>query len=558
MASLTGNSVAEISPPSGFTLDAGPKPPPGFSVDGLPPPKPAAEEPKTTATGLAASTARGAAPYAAGAAAGAAMGAPFAGIGAVPGALAGMGAVGLTELGGTLYNALAHRTSLPAMVTPQDASDRVLDAMGIKRPASTAEKTVEMAAGMAPFGATPVKGAVELGELVAKNEAGAAEKYINGLYSRAIKPSTVGRDTPMQRRSAIDDIISNKDNLRYTNEMGEVASTGHLPETVEQFGQAVDHAKSNLFEQWSALARQSGEVGAAVDVTPVVRELRAKAADPVLLRQSPNAANYAADLANRYEAAGRIPPLEAQREITGWNTRLKAYYRNPMPDGTATANIDEIAARGLRKQLDGAIEGSVGPGYQELKNRYGALSAIEGDVDRAARRISNREAGGGILGRGVNLLSTEEVLRGLMTGNARSVATGAGLKAWGEYVKWRNAPNRAVKEIFKTAEKHRTERPSPSGDGGLPPVIETGPQPPRPSGGAMPEAQPGKPASPGGTSVASPPLQRIPPGAQPARPSSPSQDIWGRGPNEFVVVPGGGRGGAVVNPDDPVARALGY
>ena len=466
----------------------------------------------TTASGVAASAARGLAPYAAGAAAGAAMGAPFAGVGAVPGAVAGIGAVGLTELGTGLYNAIAPRVSrLPQVLTPQGATDRLLDAFGIKRPSTPAEHMVETAAGMAPFGATPLKGAADLGALVLENRAGAAEKYIDSLYSRAIKPSTVGRDTTLQRRSAISDIVQNKPELHYTNELGEVASSAHLPETVAQFGQAIDHSKSKLFNEWDELARASGDAGGRVDVSGVVRELRAKAADPVLQRQMPNAAKYAEDLAGRYEATGALMPSEAQREIASWNRQLDAFYKNPSSEGTGIAGVNETVARVLRQGLDEAVEATVTPGYQSLKTRYGSLSAIEKDVDRATRRISNREPGGGLLGRGANLLATEEIARGAITGNMKAVGTGAAVKAWAEYMKWRNAPNRAIKELFKTAEKYHKPPPEGAAPPGLPPIIPSGSQPVRPAGEvAMSPQKPGVPAPAGGQTMPEPTIPVIP------------------------------------------------
>ena len=75
-----------------------------------PPDRPQAH---TTAGGLAASAARGAAPYAAGALAGAALGLPFGGVGAVPGAALGVGAAGLTQLATGLYDKLADSLGWP-------------------------------------------------------------------------------------------------------------------------------------------------------------------------------------------------------------------------------------------------------------------------------------------------------------------------------------------------------------------------------------------------------------------------------------------------------------
>lgn len=59
----------------------------------------------------------------------------------------------------------------------------------------------------------------------------------------------------------------------------------------------------------------------------------------------------------------------------------------------------------------------------------------------------------------------------------------------------------------------------PAAPAAQPPVISTGMQPQRPTTGAMPEPQPGVPATPGGTAVPMRPTPVIPPGLQPVRPT---------------------------------------
>jgi hypothetical protein len=408
-------------------------------------------DPLTTLSGISGAVTRGLAPIATGAAIGAAAGAPFAGVGAVPGAIAGGAAVGLTELATSVYDALAPHMGAPKVVTPQEATDKVLDWFKVKRPSTTAEQLTETAAGMAPFGMGSAKGVEDLGEMVAQNAAGAGERYIKNAYSRVIKPSTTGRDTVLQRRSAISDIVENKPRLKYTDENGSVVSAGHLPQTVEQFGQAIDQAKSKLFKEWDALTQQAGQKGAMVPTDGLVKELRAKAADAGLLRDDPAAAAYAGDLADRYEAAGHILPSEAQEAISRWNQKLKPYYNNPGYENPA----GEVVARNLRESLDKTITDAVAPGYQELKKRYGSLSAIEKDVDRATRRISNREAGGGIMGRGIDRTAIAELAIGAAAGHGLEGLGAAALtKGTGEFIKWLRNPNRVIKEMFNTAEKY--------------------------------------------------------------------------------------------------------
>jgi hypothetical protein len=109
--------------------------------------EPPPEDPHTTVGGLAAAAGRGLAPIAAGAGLGAAAGAPFAGVGAIPGAVAGAGAAGLAEAGVPAYNFLARHTGLPESPTPSELTDKLLDALGVKRPSTSAERMTETVAG---------------------------------------------------------------------------------------------------------------------------------------------------------------------------------------------------------------------------------------------------------------------------------------------------------------------------------------------------------------------------------------------------------------------------
>lgn len=150
-----------------------------------------AQEPHTTAGGIAGSLARGAAPYAAGAAAGAALGAPFLGVGAVPGAALGAGAVGLTQGALGLWNLLAHHTGLPAAATPQEATDKLMDYIGQKRPSTTTERYAESLAGGVAGGASGAAGAAAAGDLL-PGAVGTAAKALAKQPGRQVVAGATG------------------------------------------------------------------------------------------------------------------------------------------------------------------------------------------------------------------------------------------------------------------------------------------------------------------------------------------------------------------------------
>ena len=131
---------------------------------------------QTSAGGLASSIARGLAPVATGAGVGAMLGAPFGGVGAIPGAAAGAGAMALTQLAGAVYKPFAEAFGWPKVATPQEMTDRVLDAAGVKRPSTGAERAAEAMAG----GAAGAMGEAKLAGVAADKLASPLAKGIAG------------------------------------------------------------------------------------------------------------------------------------------------------------------------------------------------------------------------------------------------------------------------------------------------------------------------------------------------------------------------------------------
>lgn len=146
----------------------------------------AAQAPSTTAGGLAGSITRGFAPIATGAAVGGVVGGP-------PGAVAGAGAVGLTELATALYNPLAERFGWPKSVTPQEMTDRVLDVLGVKRPSTGLERIAETTAGGAAGAGSAALAAGEFAESAAGPVVrGVARKLAEAPVAQAVSGATGG------------------------------------------------------------------------------------------------------------------------------------------------------------------------------------------------------------------------------------------------------------------------------------------------------------------------------------------------------------------------------
>ncbi len=276
-------------------------------------------------------------------------------------------------------------------------------------------------------------------------------------YTRAAKPSVgsiraAGGREPYYAKTegAVNSIVENRPNLHFTDADGNIVS-GKLPESLEQFSDAIDQTKQQLFQKYDALAKKAGMFGPQVDLRPTVAELNKIQADGVITDLHPEVAEYAKKRADTLLARGGYWAEDAQRAIQMLNSSLKAFYRNPSHETASRAFVDERIANSLRASLDSTIEQSVAPGYQDLKNQYGELKTIEADVKNRAAIVARQEKGGGILGRMVDTISADEVLRGFLMMRPEVVATGGLLQLWKKMIKMQRDPNRAVKNLFRRA-----------------------------------------------------------------------------------------------------------
>jgi hypothetical protein len=127
-------------------------------------------------------------PYAAAGGAGAAAGAPFAGVGAIPGAAAGVAALGLTDLGTSLYNVVGGGVfGAPRMMTGSEAIRNVVRPTGvIREPQTTAQRLVGTALEGATVGGGQARALTELAPLVQSATASNAMRSLGqGAFQQA-------------------------------------------------------------------------------------------------------------------------------------------------------------------------------------------------------------------------------------------------------------------------------------------------------------------------------------------------------------------------------------
>ncbi len=310
------------------------------------------------------------------------------------------------------------------------------------------------------LGGKAIEGALGAAKEVLKPVSEKISDTISDLYNKAVKPTIVrGNSTLLNQakanvESGVRSIIENKDNLSLGDEGAQ------LPENLQHTSQAISDTKDAIFNKYNDLQKQATGKGVTINGQGLAQSLQPILDDKALEVVSPGTKKYAADLFERLQNAGDITPEEAQDMIKGFNGRLKAYYRNPSPDQYGNTAVDALVANNARKVLDDAITSEAGEGYQGLKRQYGALSSMEKDVSRAAQRTANYQNKG--LLDFSDILTGEQVLRGVMSGNPIEIATGVGGRTIKEFYKKLNSPNSVIKDMFQKVDKYMGQEGQPA------------------------------------------------------------------------------------------------
>jgi len=301
------------------------------------------------------------------------------------------------------------------------------------------------------------------------------EGVIDTGINKGIRPGIEGNRTFAQStqyhkraQQAVKTIIDNhaQGALKLTDEFGEVQPG--LPKNLRQFSQAIDQSKRNVYEQYNQMAVQSGEAGAVVDLSPIPAELMTVANNRALQKAAPDVAAYARKRAEAFSGgnavtdgvtsrrANTFTAQEAQEAIAMYNRVWEAFNKNPSYDTASRAYIDSLVVNNLRKGLDASIEKATGPGYQALKNQYGALKTIEKDVSRRAI-VDARKNPKGLLDFS-DVFSGGQVVSGLISMNPATVGTGIASKVIANFYKRLNDPNKIVGKMFDRAGKMYTPK----------------------------------------------------------------------------------------------------
>lgn len=306
------------------------------------------------------------------------------------------------------------------------------------------------------FGAE-VAGSALLGAAGAKLKSGLTKKLadvVDEPIKKAITFGTKGKGTVAGRqqfsqkaRSAVSDIVENKDKLGLFDELGE----SKLPESVDDFALAINQTKKEVYSEIDDILKKTKLSGVEADTTKLVDDLIVMGNDKNLQAVNPEAANYALKQAQAISNLGSIGIDDAESQIQRYNEILKAFQQAPQAQEVTKRAVDNQILKGLRESLDNAVEKTTGDAIKPLKQRYGALKEIEEQVNKKAFRLEGARGSG--LSDLFDARNMGELARGLTAKDAGSVALAAVTQAIKEASIARKRPDNIIKRMFKNAEK---------------------------------------------------------------------------------------------------------
>ena len=261
-------------------------------------------------------------------------------------------------------------------------------------------------------------------------------------------------------RNAVKSIVQLNREKPFTLTTSEGTEFKGLPKNRMQFAEAIDQAKVDVYRQYNAKAKASGEQGFIFNGNELTTQLAKYGTDENNIRRSASASNYALEIADRYKGK-LIDPEEIEKDIALYNNKLKAHAKSNNPNDVSTAAVDLETVKNLRRLLDEGIE-RMNPGadYQAFKNKYGEIRTLQDTIASAAIKQLNDTHPLGWMQQDAFWL-TEMTMGssalalaghpGAALGNAVSAATVMGLK---RAIKRLYDPDVRLEGMFRQVDKH--------------------------------------------------------------------------------------------------------
>lgn len=347
-----------------------------------------------------------------------------------------------------------------------------------------------------------------------------ADEVKNGVDKSGIASVPNQRNAGMRAKyyknaqSGVEDIIKNKPNLQLSD-----AEPGTLPTSLPQYAEGISQTKREIYKMIDAEKTAAGP--ARVDLTGIASKL-----DNIInnggLRATPSGmklVDYAQKTKDYLLAQGSVSLDEAETMLQKFNTDMRNFWKNPKVDAYHDLMTEALVANSVRKNMDSVVKN-----FGELNKRYGALRALEDDVNRRAT-VGLRKSPRGLVDM-FDIYSGQQILDSALTLNPNKLKNALLITVSKEVWKHFRDPDNRVKWMFENTEKLMQKRP-----GGIPSIAPAATPAPAPGVGPAP-VTPNIPPGP------SSPLTGLRAGYTPPPPSNAPQIPWS-GTNTIEVGPTG-------------------
>ncbi len=285
------------------------------------------------------------------------------------------------------------------------------------------------------------------------------DAYIKKGVDKGIKPTvrnksnyTAMKNFEAKAGEAVKTIAENKNNLNLVDEFGEKIPR---PRSAAEMAQAIEQTKKSIYKEYHQMAVEAGEKGAQANIGDVIDNLNKVSND---IKYNPQIRDYAREMVDEVsELQGAAPEIIEER-IKDLNQSLAGFYDGRV--SKAKAQIDASVANQMREQLDKSIAEAAGEGYQALKNKYGALKAIEKEVNHRAI-VNARKASKGVADL-TDIFTGGDLIGGVLTMNPAMIGRGVAGRGIKEIYKAINNPDRYIDNMFKKAfDDYSPQAPKP-------------------------------------------------------------------------------------------------
>lgn len=292
--------------------------------------------------------------------------------------------------------------------------------------------------------------APEVAKIVETPEGHAIEQGLRKIAPR--KPSDV-QGTPALAREikndldAVQTMAQLKNQFKFVRNGEEVI--GQMPKTLNEALSAANQSVSTIANRINDLTAAAG--GEKVPLNTVLGELsKVKVSNGYLPNQEALAAKWLEQLAPLEQQGGLSVPATV-RLMTNLNNDIKALFTGKNVSGDSPELLGMIA-NDVRQSLNKTLETTVGSGeFAARRKEMGQLMNLEKRLLKKVEQTANKESKTSMSV--FDIIAAEQLIRGVARGKAAGPVEAGASFLIGKALKTLNSPDRAVRSVFRAADK---------------------------------------------------------------------------------------------------------